>query len=66
MMNKNEVEKNLKAVENALAQQHLEGLSPSKQVISDLERVAHGEISISKVLKDIKQRLKNYQIPQTR
>ena len=66
MLNKNEVEKDLKALENALAQQHLEGLKPSKQVISELERVAHGEIALSKVLKDFKKRLKNGQILKSR
>lgn len=55
---------NLWAVENAVAQQRLEGLEPSRAVVSDLERAARGEISVNDVIANIGKRFRNEQILQ--
>jgi Antitoxin VbhA len=49
-------------VENAIAQQRLEGLEPSHEVISDLEQVAKGKISIDDVIANIGKRFRDGQI----
>jgi hypothetical protein len=55
--------KKLWAIENAIAQQRLEGLEPSKEVVSDVHRVARGEITIEDAIANIgKRRLKNDKI----
>ena len=47
---------NLEAVRNAIAQQRLEGLTPSADLVLDLERAARGEITVSDVIRNIAQR----------
>lgn len=47
------------AVDNAIAQQRLEGLEPSRAVVLDLERAARGEITIGDVIANINQRFRN-------
>lgn len=56
--------KSLWAVENAIAQQRLEGLEPSQAVISDLERAARGEITVKDVIANIGKRFRNDQVLQ--
>jgi hypothetical protein len=56
MLNDEEIRQNLFDVKNAIAQQRLEGLTPSREVVSDLERAAHGEISVRKVIANIGKR----------
>ena len=51
-----EIQWNLEAAENAVAQQRLEGLEPSPALVSDLERVARGEITMSDVIDNIGRR----------
>ena len=46
MPNDEEIRQNLFDVKNAIAQQRLEGLMPSREVFSDLERAAYGEHSV--------------------
>ena len=53
------------AVDNAIAQQRLEGLEPSLEVIADLRRAAHGEMAIPEVIANIKKRFRNDQILQS-
>ncbi len=43
-------------VKNAIAQQRLEGLMPSREVVSDLERAAYGEITVSEAIANIGKR----------
>ena len=43
-------------VKNAIAQQRLEGMIPSREVVSDLERAAYGEITVSAVIANIGKR----------
>ena len=56
MLNRHEIRQSLNAVENAVAQQRLEGLEPSKELVADLQRVAQGEITISEVIGNIGKR----------
>ncbi len=46
MLNEQEIRQNLKAVENAVAQQWLEGLEVPPDVIEEMKRAARGEIKI--------------------
>ena len=45
-----EIRQNLFDVQNAIAQQQLEGLTHSREVVSDLERTARGEIPVREVI----------------
>ena len=62
MPNDEEIKQNLFDVKNAVAQQRLEGLMPSREAVSDLERAAYGEITISKVIANISMRHRDEQI----
>ena len=46
MPNEQQIRRNLKAVENAVAQQQLEGLEVPSDVIENMKRAARGEIAI--------------------
>jgi len=59
MSSEQEIQWKLKCAENALAQQRLEGLEPSKESTADLERVARGEISFEEAMENIKRRYSN-------
>ena len=48
-----EIAANMFAVRNAIAQQRLEGLEPSPEVIGDLDRCARGQITIEEVIENI-------------
>ncbi len=56
MPNDEEIRQNLFDVRNAIAQQQLEGLTPSREVVSDLERAARGEITVREVIANIGRR----------
>ena len=62
MPNDEEIKQNLFDVKNAVAQQRLEGLTPSLDVVTDLERAAYGEITISEVIANISMRHRDEQI----
>lgn len=47
MPNEQKIRHNLKALENAVAQQRLEGLEVPPEVIEDIKRAARGEIRIA-------------------
>ena len=47
MPNDEEIKQNLFDVKNAVAQQRLEGLTPSLDVVTDLERAACGKKNLS-------------------
>ena len=49
-------------VKNAIAQQRLEGLMPSREVVSDLERAAYGEITVGEVIANIGKRHRDAEI----
>lgn len=44
---------NFKYAKDAIAQQRLEGLEPSKDFVADLERAAHSEITLSEAIDNI-------------
>lgn len=46
MPNEQEIRRNLRAVENAIAQQRIEGLEVPPDVIEQMKRAARGEIEI--------------------
>ncbi len=62
MPNDEEIRQNLFDVKNAIAQQRLEGLMPSREVVSDLERAAHGEITVGEVIANIGMRHRNEEV----
>jgi len=47
------LESNLRAVEHAIAQQRLEGLSVSEATVVDMQRAARGEIHAEVVISNI-------------
>jgi len=51
-----EITANMFAVRISIAQQRLEGLEPSPEVIGDLERCARGEMTIEEVIENIRRR----------
>jgi hypothetical protein len=61
-LSKREIERNMRAVAHAVAQQELEGLKVSKATIEDMRRAAQGEISSDEVIRNIHARLQHAQI----
>lgn len=53
-----ELERRMVAVENAVAQQELSGLTVSTETVDDLYRAARGEITSEEVIANIHSRLK--------
>ena len=51
-----EIRQNLFYVQNAIAQLRLEGLTHSRELVSDLERAARGEIPVREVIANIGKR----------
>ena len=62
MPNDEEIRQNLFDVQNAVAQQRLEGLAPSREVVSDLERAARGEMTVREVIVNIGKRYRDAEI----
>jgi hypothetical protein len=52
MTQEQKISRNLKAVENAVAQQRLEGLEVPPEVIEDMKRAARGEIEIEEGIRN--------------
>ena len=46
MINEQKISRNLQAVENAIAQQRLEGLEVPPEITAEMKRAAKGEIDI--------------------
>lgn len=57
-----EIERNMRAVAHAIAQQELEGLKVSDATIEDMQRAAQGEIRSEDVIHNIHARLRHAQI----
>ena len=66
MLSEQEIQWNLKCVQNASAHQRLEGLEPSKEYMDDIERAARGEIPFEEVMENIKRRYANRKILESR
>jgi hypothetical protein len=56
------VARNIRAVEHAIAQQELEGLKVSKATVEDMLRAARGEIRSEDVIRNIYARFKHVPI----
>ena len=56
------IQRNMRAVAHAIAQQELEGLKVPESTIADLNRVARGEIGTDEVIRNIYRRSKNVPI----
>jgi hypothetical protein len=54
-----DIQRNLRAVAHAIAQQELEGLKVPPPVIADLQRAARGEIDTDEVIRNIHRRVQN-------
>ena len=52
MFNQQEINQNLNAVRNAIAQQWLEGLDVPPDVVADMQRAARGEIRIEEGIRN--------------
>ncbi len=48
-----DIERNMRAVAHAIAQQELEGLKVPESTVADLHRVARGEIDMDEVIRNI-------------
>ncbi len=59
MITEEQIQRNLRAVARAIAQQELEGLSVPDETIADLHRVACGEIDTAEVIRNIHSRISN-------
>ena len=61
-LSKEEIERNMRDVAHAIAQQELEGLHVSDATIEDMKRAAQGEISSEDVIRNIHARVKDAQV----
>lgn len=59
MLTKDEIERNMRAVAHAIAQQKLEGLTVPPATVADLERAARGEIAPAEGIRNIYRRFGN-------
>jgi hypothetical protein len=57
-----EVQRNMRAVAHAIAQQELEGLKVSEPTVEDMRRAALGEIETDEVIRNIYKRFQNVPI----
>ena len=53
-----EIQRNMRSVAHAIAQQELEGLRVSPSTIADLHRAARGEIDTDEAIRNIYRRLR--------
>ena len=54
-----DIQRNMRSVAHALAQQELEGLKVPASTVSDLHRAARGEIGTDEVIRNIYRRFAN-------
>ncbi len=58
-LSEQDIQRNMRAVAHAVAQQELEGLKVTASTIADLRRAARGEIGTDEVIRNIYRRLQN-------
>ena len=58
-LSEEEIQRNMRGVAHAIAQQELEGLTVPAETVADLHRVARGEIDTDEVIRNIHRRLQN-------
>lgn len=61
-LSEQDVQRNMRAVAHAIAQQELEGLKVPEATVADLRRVARGEIDTAEVIRNIQRRAGNDQV----
>jgi len=54
-----DIQRNLRSVAHAIAQQELEGLKVPASTVADLQRAARGEIDTDEVIRNIYRRVQN-------
>ena len=54
-----DIQRNMRSVAHAIAQQELEGLKVTASTVADLHRAARGEIGTDEVIRNIYGRLQN-------
>jgi hypothetical protein len=54
-----DVQRNMRSVAHAIAQQELEGLKVTAPTVADLHRAARGEIDTDEIIRNIHRRLQN-------
>ncbi len=54
-----DIQRNMRAVAHAVAQQELEGLKVPAATVADLQRAARGEIETDEVIRNICRRVQN-------
>jgi hypothetical protein len=54
-----DIQRNMRAVAHAIAQQELEGLTVTPATVADLHRAAHGEIETDEIIRNIYRRVQN-------
>ena len=52
-----DVQRNMRAVAHAIAQQELEGLTVTPETVAELHRAARGEIDTDEIIRNIHRRL---------
>jgi hypothetical protein len=58
-LSEQDIQRNMRSVAHALAQQELEGLKVTAATVADLRRAARGEIDTDEVVRNIYRRLQN-------
>ncbi|MGE0470522.1 MAG: antitoxin VbhA family protein [Nitrospira sp.] len=66
MLTEAEIERNLRAVTHAIAQQELEGLTVPPETVEDMRRIARGEMSNDDLIRKLYSRFPNVPIFQPR
>lgn len=61
-LSEQEIQRNMRDVAHAIAQQELEGLKVPEETVADLHRVARGEIDTDEARRNIQRRFVNDQI----
>ena len=54
-----DIQRNMRSVAHAIAQQELEGLKVTASTVADLHRAARGEIDTDEVIRNIHRRVQN-------
>ena len=66
MLTEAEIERNLRAVTHAIAQQALEGLTVPPETVEDMRKIARGEMSSDDLIRKLYNRFPNVPIFQPR
>jgi Antitoxin VbhA len=58
-LTRQDIQRNMRSVAHAIAQQELEGLKVTASTVTDLHRAARGEIGTDEVIRNIYRRVQN-------